>query len=237
MRILRAACLALCLAAPSAAADDFDYNKWNIENSNKEIASGKLKGGELADAYASRGFSYADQKRYKQALADYDRAIKIGGEMFTPVHYHRAKLLWGMGRKDAALQDLDAHMLRRPEGWKDWAVRDAAKARKNPRLCRNNPVFMTAIKIALDAENAFAKRDMKAANTLADGGWKAINATVDPLGRGEKGVTSDAAIGYGHAVSQYERKGQLEWAASEKLEILKETLMSHGDEPCVGPAQ
>lgn len=234
--ILTAIALTLILA-PAANANTWtspslwwkDHHEKEIADFTNKITSGKLRPKDLAEAYASRGSSYASLVKHELALADYDQARKLDPNSVG--HRSRAESLWALGRKEAALKNLDASMA----GKRPWtAMRDTTL--KKPGLCQDHPSFSAAARLSAQSEAAFRKRDMRAANRLADAAWRSSSTTIEYLGlaRGA-GILDDSPGDYEHTVEAFERKGQLEWAAYRKLSNLRETLWFWHGSSCAGP--
>jgi len=206
-----------------------EHHELRVTDLTKKIASEKLRPIDLRDAYWERVFAYSNLNKHELALADYDRAQKL-----DPKHrgsHMIAESLWALGRKDAALKNLDALMAEeRP--WTD--MRDASL--KKPGLCQDHPSFTAAARLSAQSETVFRKRDVRAANRLADRAWRPLSATIEYLGlaRGA-GILDDSPGDYEHTVEMFERKGQLEWAAYRKLSNLRETLWFWHGSSCAGP--
>jgi tetratricopeptide (TPR) repeat protein len=60
----------LAIANEEVCGDD-------IENCNRLIASGYLKGSKLAEAYFKRGFAYRLDRKYQEAIRDFDKAVQL----------------------------------------------------------------------------------------------------------------------------------------------------------------
>jgi tetratricopeptide (TPR) repeat protein len=78
------------------------------------LASGTLKGDNIAYAYWHRGWAYYSTKQYQQAMNDYDRAIAmLPGEADF---YNDRGLVWlDTDKNDRALQDFDHVLLLKPD--------------------------------------------------------------------------------------------------------------------------
>jgi tetratricopeptide (TPR) repeat protein len=78
------------------------------------LASGKLTGSNIAQAYWHRGWAYHSLKQYQTAMADYDRAISIAPG-FCEFFNDRGVLWLNLGNNDRAMQDFDQAILLKPD--------------------------------------------------------------------------------------------------------------------------
>jgi tetratricopeptide (TPR) repeat protein len=77
------------------------------------LASGNLKGSNVAQAYYHRGWAYHSTNQYQQAMGDYDRAISIAPAV--PEFYNDRGVLWReLGNNERAMQDFDQAILLKP---------------------------------------------------------------------------------------------------------------------------
>ena len=231
--ILRAVALALMLAAPAMAQSNSegwkdDHND-QISSWTGSIAKGKYRGLALAEAYWNRGRNYASLGKHELAIADYDRAIKLYGTPLTEAHYDRATSLRALGRGKEADKELEILTARQR------ALNAKMVARMGPNACREHPAFKSAITLVLKAEAALKRRDMLAANRLADAAWWSSNALIQGFNLVRRAELLDDSEGaYEQTVETLERKGQLEKAAREKLNNLASRLWIYGDSSCAG---
>jgi Tfp pilus assembly protein PilF len=78
------------------------------------LASGKLKGSNISDAYWRRGSAYSSTNQYQLAMNDYNQAIAISPS--NNVFYTSRAVLWmDLGNNDRAMQDLDQAILLKPD--------------------------------------------------------------------------------------------------------------------------
>jgi tetratricopeptide (TPR) repeat protein len=82
-----------------------------IQACSSLLASGNLKGGNIAQAYWLRGWAYYSNKQYQSAMNDYDRAIAMSSPG-NPQYYNDRGLIWlAVGNNDRAMQDFDQAIL------------------------------------------------------------------------------------------------------------------------------
>lgn len=106
----------IALAGAAAQAQDYEqHRKWCYEDSTDDetiagcdavIASGRMKGDDLAAAYGARAYAYNRKGDYARAIADHDVAIRMNprGAMLLN---NRGWTYNNMRQYQRALQDLD----------------------------------------------------------------------------------------------------------------------------------
>ena len=83
--------------------------------------------GRIADAYNDRGyFYYNDEKRYDEALADFDQAIALNPDV-AKIWLNKANVLAAMGRNDSSLVAFDRALALQPGMPDSWNNRGALK--------------------------------------------------------------------------------------------------------------
>jgi tetratricopeptide (TPR) repeat protein len=85
-----------------------------IQGCSVLLASGNLRGRDVAGAYWRRGWAYYSSKQYEQAMGDYDRAIAL--EPRVPEFYNDRGVLWmELQNTERAMQDFDQAILIKPD--------------------------------------------------------------------------------------------------------------------------
>jgi tetratricopeptide (TPR) repeat protein len=78
------------------------------------LASGILKGGDIAQGYYRRGWAYFQTRQYQLAMTDYDRAIAISPSVYY--FYNDRGITWReLSNNDRAMQDFDQAILLKPD--------------------------------------------------------------------------------------------------------------------------
>jgi tetratricopeptide (TPR) repeat protein len=77
------------------------------------ISSGTIAGEELAKAYMSRGLAQQKERRYAEAVKDFDEAVRVDPKSSTAFNL-RGNLYQAIGQYDRAIQDYQSAIQNRP---------------------------------------------------------------------------------------------------------------------------
>jgi PQQ-dependent catabolism-associated CXXCW motif protein len=170
------------------------------------IASGKLRGDDLAEAYYVRGWAYNALKQSQLAVNDFNQAIALSPS--NPLFFNdRGVAFRDLGNNDRAMQDFNQAIALKP----DYALAHANRARiliNQQRLDEAVTAATTAIN--LDPKLAWAYENRAAANE-AKGNWRAVYDDATKLIE----LSPDYQLGYGLRGHAYFESRQYEPAIAD----------------------
>jgi PQQ-dependent catabolism-associated CXXCW motif protein len=162
-----------------SSAEDFNQR---ITACSSRIASGKLKGDDLAQAYYLRGYSYYSLKQAQLAMSDYNQALSItpGNPYFLN---DRGVLFRDLGDPDRAMQDFNQAISSNPNYALAYANRGymlRSKQRMDEAIAETSTAIRLDPKLVWGYENrAFALEDKKQWRALFDDAQKMIELSPD----------------------------------------------------------
>jgi PQQ-dependent catabolism-associated CXXCW motif protein len=158
-----------------------DFNQ-RITACSSRIASGELKGNQLAEAYYLRGYAHYSLKQAQLAMSDYNQALAIAPA--SPYFLNdRGVLFRDLGDTDRAMQDFDQAISLNP----NYALAHAnrgymlrSKQRMDEAIAETSTAIKLDPKLLWGYENrAFALEDKKEWRALFDDAQKMIELSPD----------------------------------------------------------
>jgi tetratricopeptide (TPR) repeat protein len=154
----------------------------NIQACTTLLASGTLRGSNLAYAYYHRGWAYYSTKQYQPAMNDYDRAIANASGV--PDFYNERGILWmDVGNNERAMQDFDQAILLKSDyalGYLNRGVALRNLKRPNEALVALATAIERDPKLTLAYENrAFLNEDRSNWRAVYDDALKVIELAPD----------------------------------------------------------
>jgi tetratricopeptide (TPR) repeat protein len=180
----------IALAGATAQAQDYEqHRKWCYEDSTDDetitgcdavIASGRMKGDDLAAAYGARGYAYNRKGMYDRALADHNTAIEMNPREAMAFN-NRGWTYNNMKQYQRALQDFEEALRLRP-GMPEAYNNRGVSYNGMGQYDRAIQEYDEAIRLRPGYPVATRNRDRAIANKANAGGGSGAPKTLEPTG-------------------------------------------------------